>query len=117
MTMTEVGIAIRIALGSLLIVGVIVFLIYLEVFSITGPIDLANLERLPPFGRVLAIWATIGIMGIWVWMLTSYFRQGPGSHRVLWGWMLFLGSYLVASIYFFLIYIPQIRRSSVAGSH
>ena len=94
-------------LGYFLISGIIVFAFYFFAegyFYLDEDIDFMDV---PQPGPLLAIWGSVGGFGIWFWMLTSFFRSPPERKRVLWGWLLILGHYVTASIYFLFVYIPH----------
>lgn len=110
--MQRKAVILRVAIGLICISGVVVFIAYLftsEIFEMPGDVNFADL---PQPGPMLATWASIGAIGIWLWMLTDFFSAGPKTYRVLWGWSLFIGSYVAAIIYFAIIYVPRLRAKN-----
>ena len=94
-------------LGYFLICGIITTGIYIYVEGYDYLEAGLDLIEAPQPGPVFAVWGATGAIGIWFWMLTSYFKRPPVNRRVLWGWLLIIGSYAAASIYFLFIYLPQ----------
>ena len=57
--------------------------------------------------KFVTIWGLLGILVLWGSMLYHYFAFGDRKQRVLWGFVLFLGMYFGAVVYFIVKFIPS----------
>jgi hypothetical protein len=47
-----------------------------------------------------------GVVIIWIWMLTDFFRRTDIKQRVLWGWLLFIFNLVAGLLYFIFVFYP-----------
>src|SRR5262249_33999489 len=71
-------------------------------------------DRVPKFEmplpvRLLGSLSFIAVFWLWIRMLIDFFRRRPPSHPVAWGFFLFLGSYVGALVYFWVVWRPRNR--------
>ena len=94
-------------IGYFFILGLTLLLIFVFTSDRFDTDEAVEFLDLPQPWLLLSIWGVFGGIGIWLWMLTSYFNTPPKKNRVLWGWSLIVGSYFASTLYFFAIYLPQ----------
>jgi hypothetical protein len=51
----------------------------------------------------------IALIWFWARMLSDFFAVRPATHAAGWGWFLFLGAWLGALVYFWVIWRPRHR--------
>ncbi|MGE4545958.1 MAG: hypothetical protein AB7D06_17860 [Pedobacter sp.] len=102
----------RLAITSILFTGILI----LVAGSFFGSLDQwagVQWSRLPLHILIGAIWGFFGSFGLWIWMLTDFFKRKELKQRVLWGWMLIIGNYATAALYFLFIFVPDhIKRQN-----
>jgi len=81
---------------------------FLTYSFVTGQVP--KLE-LPLAVRSFGALCVIALFWFWIRMLVDFFRERPPRFPVLWGWSLFLGSYLGALAYFWVVWRPRNRPS------
>jgi len=73
--------------------------------------DVPSLD-LPLPVRVLGFFSVIALLWLWVRMLIDFFRERPAKYPVAWGWALFLGSYIGALAYFWIVWRSRNRPTN-----
>ena len=58
-------------------------------------------------GKMVLGLITGGMLVLWVWMTTTYFKTKPTESAVAWGWFLFLANMFGSPFYFYLVYIRK----------
>jgi len=103
----------RIWLGFIFVTGIIA-LIGFATFGDIFQTDSTDLDSLDPALRALVLWGYVSAFGLWIWMVTDFFKFGPPTHRAAWGWSLIFFSFVAAALYFLSIYLPRIKAGSKA---
>ena len=83
----------------------IVYLFSMNIYFISA----RDLPEPPLAVRVIGSASVIAALWLWIWMLTDYFRVRPPRATVLWGWLLWLGSFMSALAYFFIVWRQRHR--------
>ncbi len=89
-----------------LVIGVCFLVLKVFVFGLEANISFSNMDLI---NQIIIIWGAVGGFIIWVWMISDFFENKTDrvSRPKTWGFLLILGTYIVACIYFIVIYFPR----------
>lgn len=102
---------IRIAIGWLMVLGVIAILVRIFVFGGNIPAQGYTWKSMSVLDQALVVYGIASCLGLWFWMLVDYFHVRPRRFSVFWGFSLLFLVYIAALVYFVLIYS---RRATAA---
>jgi hypothetical protein len=65
--------------------------------------------QFPTWIGVIVLICAFALFWFWVRMISDFFAVRPATHAAGWGWFLFLGAWLGALVYFWVIWRPRHR--------
>lgn len=103
---------VKIIFGLFLVIGILLLMVKAFVFGFGDEILTTGFRELDSFSKLIVIWGFGGALVLWIWMFSDFFKRSDLRFKVTWGWFLLLGSYMVAVVYFAVIYVPSTMRKT-----
>lgn len=100
-------------IGYAFVAGIIALVIRVFFIDFEGEMQFNELDLAT---KIITVWGVISGISLWFWMLADFFQNGVPKMKKTWGFLLVIGVYAVATVYFLVIYAPR-KNKELRAAH